>query len=407
MQFPGSRLARAGIFSLLAIGFAAGLSSCGGGGGKPAAAPANVVITPLDGGVELKWDQQPGLTYWAFSAAAPSITRENYNTFPQARISTPINSPQIIGGLANGTTYSFVINATSDGSGAGPASPSVSAAPRLAGINWVAGTPISTANYKGIAVGAAKFVAVGSGGALSTSTDLITWTAGTSTATTDLNSVFTGSAVVAVGNGGTIISSPDAVTWTARTSGTSANLNAGAFALNNYVVVGAGGTILTSTDFTTWTARTSGTARDLYGVAYLSGRFVAVGAGGTLLTSTDSGVTWVAQVSNTTADLRSATFGVFNATNIFVAVGAGGAIVTSADGVAWTARTSPTTNALNSVATGSQFVAAGVGGTVLYSPDGVSWSLGTSGTTADLNAAVRTLGAYVAVGAQGANVISR
>jgi hypothetical protein len=54
---------------------------------------------------------------------------------------------------------------------------------------------------------------------------------------------------------------------------------------------------------------------------------------------------------------------------LFVAVGDGGAILTSLNGVAWTQRTSPTSNWLWSVAYGNgTFVAVGEYSTILTSP---------------------------------------
>jgi len=70
---------------------------------------------------------------------------------------------------------------------------------------------------------------------------------------------------------------------------------------------------------------------------------------------------------------------------LWVAVGDGGAIETSPDGTTWTARTSGTSTALNSVSYAANgrghglglWCAVGEDGTILSSPDGITWTAET------------------------------
>jgi len=387
---------------------AALLVSCGSSNTEdaPTAAPTGLAVTAGDSSVVVTWNMEPGLTYWVFSAAAPSITRDTYKEFAGARITHPATSPQLITGLVNGTTYSFLINATRGGSAAGPATTSIAAVPRLAGSVWTAGTPLG-ADLNAIAFGVAKYIAVGAGGAVFTKGPALTdttWTAATSGVTANLNAIVASGVLVVVGDGGAIVTSSDTVTWTAKTSGTTVRLNGVMFGQGAYVAVGDGGTILRSTDATTWTAVTSGTTSNLYGVQLLGATMVAVGAGGTLLKSTDGGATWTAGTSGTTAAL----YGMVVTATRTVIVGDGGTILTSTDLTTWTASTSPTTQNLRRVVLGTQLVAVGAAGTILLSADGLAWTVANSGTTQDLRGLIRgvTLD-YVAVGTGGVNLSAR
>lgn len=381
------------------------LAACGQKDG-PATAPSGITVTPGDGQVTVSWKQDPGLDYWIFSAAGSTVTVNS-----ATKTLWPATSPQIVNGLTNGTVYSFVMNATSSGGPAGPASPSVSATPRLAGGTWTRGTPLGTGNLNALVVGASKYVVVGSGGAIYTSTDAKTWTAAVSNVTTDLNAlVFNsiGTLFIAGGVNGVILTSPDAVTWTTHSTGSAARINGVTVAnsLSLYVAVGAGGAILTSADGTTWTARASGTTQDLYDVRFLNSNLVAVGAGGTVLTSAD-GVTWTARNAPTKADLHQSTYGLVNSAGVFVIVGNGGTVLTSTDLATWTAQTSNTTQNLYTVCFGSQFAVGGANGTVLTSTTTTSWATASVADTHDLYGILFNAATYVAVGATGTNQISQ
>jgi photosystem II stability/assembly factor-like uncharacterized protein len=145
----------------------------------------------------------------------------------------------------------------------------------------------------------------------------------------------------------------------------------------------------------------------LYSVAYLNGRFVATGAAGTLLTSPD-GSTWTSRNSNTPNALLGVAFRL-SAGVRYVAVGDAGTIVTSSDDDAgtWSPPIAPVTaQNLRSVAHGSRFVAVGQGGAVVFSDDGANWTTASAGS-ADLAQIVVAPAMYMAVGAAGANVVSK
>lgn len=395
------------LYRALALATSALLLSCGSDNqdDAPKEAPTGFTVTAGDTSVVATWNMEPGLTYWIFSAQAESITRENYNQYASARITQPAVSPQLIAGFANDRKYSFFINATRDGSAAGPATPSIAVTPRLAGSLWEAATPLGT-DLNVIGIGAGKYITAGAGGAIFTRGSALTdstWTAVTSGVSADLFGLAAGGLIVAVGDGGTLVTSTDSATWTSRTSGTTARLNAVAYGQLTYVAVGDGGTILRSTDATTWTAASSGTTSDLYGVALFGSTWVAVGAGGTMFKSSDAGVTWTAATSGTTSTLRG-----LGGSGRFVAVGDGGTIVTSTDLNTWTAATSPTTAVLRRVVVGNQFVVVGDGGTALLSLDGLTWAPTSTGTAADLRGLLRGLTLdYVAVGSGGVVLVSR
>lgn len=383
------------------------LAACNAGGGSsdsPSAAPTGFTVTPIDGGAIVTWNQDPSLDYWIFYAAANSVTPSTYSQFPQARVQKSVVSPLTISGLTNGTTYAFVMNSTKQGSPAGPATTSIAIVPKPAGTNWMAKTPITTANLRSSVVGlTSSMVAVGSAGTILTSTDLTTWTAQTSGTTSDLNAISVGgttNSFIAVGANGTILTSTDNVTWTASTSGVTNRLNGVTYANSLFVVVGDGGLILTSSDAATWTAQTSGTTKNLNAISYTNDHFTAVGANGTVLESTD-GLTWTVQVVPTTADLNGVIYGLAT----YLIVGNSGTILSSTDGDTWTLQT-PVGQTLYSVSTGTQVVVVGSGGTILYGLPTTSWTVAASGTTSDLRSVYNYVG-YTALGNAGANTFSQ
>ena len=384
--------------------------SCGGGGfgdddEKPDA-PTNVQVIPGDSSVAVTWDMKDGIEYWVFSAAAPSISTDNWTTLPQARVVRNATSPQIIAGLVNGTQYSFTVNGRIGTGPGGPGSPSVTTIPRLAGQTWLAAPALNTASLNALSfVGSTLpglFTTVGHGGRIFTSFDAFTWTAINSGTTADLLGVTFGTnRHAAVGRGGVAITSVDGSTWISVASGTTNDLNAIAIGSNGLIAVGNGGTIVRSEDGGNFSSLTSGTTQNLYGIAFINGAYFAVGAQGTMLTSSD-GNTWSAVTTGTTNDLRSIAWNGL----VLVAVGANGTIITSPDGTTWTAVTSNTTRTLNSVTAGSQFVAVGAGGTIVTSVDAINWNVVSSGTTADLNAVLFGLTGFSAVGVAGVNLSS-
>lgn len=401
------------VLLLAAVVFSALIGGCGSSSSTADAAPDFTAI-PGDSLVTLAWTAQPGVEYWLFYGAGSAVTSTNWSSVGGKAVINA-TSPYTITGLANGSTYSFTMNARKNGGPGGPGAPTQVVSPRLAGSKWTVGTPLGTGRLNGIAAFSTAGVFVGAGGTIFAGATPASAVAKTNPAApADLNAVnFIGPGFVAVGAAGTIIYSSDTTTWVTRTSGTIANLNAIAtVGTGASVAVGAAGTALFSADGTTWVSAVSATTRDLFGATFGTGLYVAVGAGGTIMTSPD-GTTWTARQSNTTNDLRAVGLGVFStttgtgltavvtSTNLFVATGAAGTLLTSADGLTWTARAPLSSTRMNAVSFGGQFVAIGDAGKIFTSLDGITWTSQVSGTTNDLTALLRTSTGYTAVGAAG------
>src|SRR5258706_7280924 len=95
----------------------------------PGDAPGNLQVDPGEGRVTVRWDQQPGLTYWIFFQAGGSVTA----AAPGVPLIFDAQSPRVVAGLANNIQYAFVMNATDRDSKAGPSTPVVLGSTRLAG----------------------------------------------------------------------------------------------------------------------------------------------------------------------------------------------------------------------------------------------------------------------------------
>ena len=432
MFFRSLKLFAAGLLTTL-------LLACGSG--EPA--PAATGLTPNAGesSVTLTWDMVSGVEYWMFftptsSAPASVSSMQSWFGLPGGNVLINVSSPYVVQGLQNGVEYTFSINGRIGGGPGGPGATPVTATPRIAGSSWSAAAAAGSSDLRSVAYGTvtsttlvnsvttvtgttSNYVAVGTAGAMYSSTDGSTWSAINYSTSSRLNGASFFGTYKVVGDGGLVLTSPDAVTWTTQTSGTTQNLYA--IASNNLslnVAVGANGTILSSADGIIWTAATnSGTSADLYAVnysSYNSGTWVAVGAGGTIVTSSD-GLTWHSVSSSVTTDLRGianlaslSTAGVVTAT--FVAVGATGTVLSSNDAVLWAPVTVAGLSAnLNAVVYGTQFVTIGSAGNILYSTDGLSWTAGTTApaNTNDLLAVVHGLDGFYAVGAAGTNLSSK
>ncbi len=355
--------------------------------------PANSALAqPL--AVILNWS---GVAYASsyslqVSTSAAFATTLSYQTGITAIAGAP-------GGLAANATYYWRVNATNfAGTGSWSAGWTFSTITQTV----VTASTGSSGNILGIASGAAKgYVAVGSSGTVSTSTDGVHWTPQTSGTHASLHSVVYDE-FVAVGDSGTILTSPDGVAWTPRTSNTTQNLNAIAYNGAQFVAAGNGGTILTSTDGIAWTTATSGTSANLTGATYGDNLFAVVGAGGAILTSA-TGTVWTGRSSGSSVNLT----GIVCGGTLFIAVGSSGTIIGSPDGTAWTGRSSGTADSLLSVAYGAgQFAAVGTGGILLTSTDGSNWSGGGTGTGATLSAVIITGSQIIGAGSSGAVVNS-
>lgn len=396
------------------------LAGCAQRSDPPDQAPTGVTATPGDGVILMSWDQLPGLTYWIFYSQGGSVSIGQSGTFAVK----DSMSPRAVTGLLNGTQYWLLMNATNNGSAAGPNSLTVTQTPRLAGDNWIQGAVQGAQNLNALAFnGAGRYVTVGDGTTIFSGdfnyghTDPVgvtewftpTWFPPNLPSTTvppfitDFRAVIWNGTFIALGSNGNVATSGDGVNWTPQHvvfPGVT-GLNALAFGNSTFFAVGDGGQMYRTTDLTQpWTPdTTANTTNDLTSIAVLNGFFVITGSNGTLLLSTDAGTDtahWTQQVtglpSGTT--LRSAAFmpnafGVQNPQGTlkaisYVAVGDGGAIVTATiDQVQrdpnngslvlaenWTPVLLPGAQNLRSVAvggaTGLRFLAIGQGGAVVF-----------------------------------------
>lgn len=205
------------------------------------------------------------------------------------------------------------------------------------------------------------------------------WIARTSAADNSWRGVAYGNGVfVAVASTGTdnrVMTSPDGITWTIRTSASNSSWRAVAFGNNVFVAVASGGQVMTSPDGITWTSQTGSVTSFYQSIAFGNGIFVAMGNSADCMTSPD-GVTWTSRTCNSEI-WQDIAFG----NGIFVAVSqdAGGNLVqTSTNGITWTLRSTPLTNAsITKIAFGNGlFIAICEHGT-LRSSDGISWTLDT------------------------------
>ncbi len=423
-------------FKLFVAALTAALLSVACGNGEPAPAPTGLVVSAGESSATVSWDMTDGVEYWLFfgpTSVAPATTSSMQGWFglPGGNVLLKATSPYVVTGLPNGLSYSFSVNARTNGGPGGPGSAAVTATPRIAGANWLAGNTVpATTDLRGVAFGATAatattipvntLVAAGIGGAIYSSLDGATWSAVNYANSRNINAAAYFGTFKLVGDGGLVLMSSDAATWTVQTSGTTQNLYAIASnGLNLNVAVGANGTIISSVDGVTWNAATStGTTRDLYAVSYAAygnGLWLAAGAGGAMVQSTD-GLTWTSVASNTLADLRgiaygtqlsTSTTGVLTATSQFVVVGATGTVLNSTDGATWSAQTLAGAGNLHAVGYGTQYVAVGSGGKIFISTDVTNWTTAISTTTQDLYAVARGALSYSVVGAGGANLLSK
>ena len=422
------------------------LAACGGES-APADAPQAFTAVAGDGRVTLTWNQDPNMTYWVFAAQADSVTPDNYNKFPESVLQRGVSSPFTLTGLTNGKTYSFTINATRNGSPAGPAAPSQAIVPRPAGTTWTPGAPLGSADLNKIGAGSSQYVAVGNAGSIYTvgTGSVGLWVKQNAKTTADLYAyLFNGTNHMAMGSAGTLIYSTDASTWTVVDTGAAAKaerFNALATGGNIYLAVGQGGAIYTgAADALTapkpWVKQVSNTTANLNASIYNAQwklensvsipRYVVVGDSGTILvgevTTTTTGSTvsystvWTQKSSGTDANLYGVTYN--SVLGSYFVVGSGGTLLMSTDTETWTKVALPTTQNLHAITIGSRILAVGANGTTVLGAytsskgtDGktvwsYAWSVGSAGAISKLNDVIAGDGSYLAVGASGTNTRS-
>jgi hypothetical protein len=125
--------------------------------------------------------------------------------------------------------------------------------------HWRNPTPFSD-TMQSLCFGDGKFVVVGSGGVIHTSSDGQFWDDGQRPVLFTLNRViYANGQFMAVGNMGTIITSTNGINWTPQNSGVTNDLLAVAFGNGLYVAVGTAGRVVISTNGSSWGATSAGT----------------------------------------------------------------------------------------------------------------------------------------------------
>ena len=242
------------------------------------------------------------------------------------------------------------------------------------------------------------FIGVAPGGTVGkSSTDGVTWTARTLSATSNWYNLAFGNdiaiAISSTSNTTVGASSIDGITWIARTlpaAGASRGWYGCAFGNGIFVATTGGGATTvaaSSTDGINWTSRTIGSG-DWRSVAYGNGTFIAIGYGTNTVQKSTDGINWI---SGTTLPAVSnwidVTYDSF--LNRFVAISAtSGTIAAYSDdvGVTWNSATLPTSTTWRSITTNNlgKFVAVSNANNTYaaYSNDGITWSGSTLPATA-------------------------
>jgi photosystem II stability/assembly factor-like uncharacterized protein len=286
------------------------------------------------------------------------------------------------------------------------------------GTNWTLETSnAGTGHYlNGVACvpGSTTCYAVGRGGAIVVTTDMLTWSAMASNTTSSLSGIECSSTAscIATGQGGTIDVLSGGV-WTPSTGNGGGNYLAGISCPGSTTcyVAGKQGVTLGTTDLASWTQQAGGgTTQQMNSISCVStSTCYAVGNAGTILATTNGGQTWLPAASGTTSNLSGVSCTSATSCAAVGAVSSGAAVVRfTSDGSTWQPGTSGTANALNGVAcTAGTCTAVGAAGTIITSTNGgATWSASTSGTSSALNAvACPSTTCYAVGGATGVSLI--
>ncbi|HEX8371727.1 MAG TPA: hypothetical protein VF585_03030 [Chthoniobacterales bacterium] len=235
------------------------------------------------------------------------------------------------------------------------------------GITWT--TTAAPESLYGLAYGEGRYIAL-RGGLIYASTDLTTWTP-VSDAPPGFNSVCYGDGVfTGVGIGRAF--SEDGLNWQGEMeAGPSINLNGTCYFKGLHLVVGDSGFLgYYRFEPDGFVQVASGTNWDLTDMACSSSAVVAVGAGGMALRSTD-GVSWTRVDAKTASNLNKIIYW----KGQFCAVGDSGAVTISGDGQTWTKVVTGTTENLMSIAGGDSTAVVGTwNGNLLLSANLQTWA---------------------------------
>ena len=239
---------------------------------------------------------------------------------------------------------------------------------------------VGTNDWRAIAYGNGKYVAVGFYGYTTTSMDGTNWTTpilagGSRSSLYDMNAVAYGNGIFVAPYSSGVLMSNDGTNWTkvviSKTGCKwySVTYNNGMFVIGGINSSGSGvnGFAATSIDGTNWTISTSslGNCRRL---TYGNGIYIGVGSKGYVSKSTD-GITWTLKTVTS-----NSWYGIAYGKGTFVAVGSNGYITSSSDGNTWNdAQQIGTSSWLDVIYSNERFIAVG---NKCYSTsiDGINWA---------------------------------
>ena len=347
-----------------AVPFACALAACGGGGGGGSPAPG-LTLTPSSnsatpGGAAIALHAtvtgSSATPAWSLSGPGTLSAASGADVTYTPPASTPGNeaaTATITATIAGLSSQAQVALAETDGPG----------------HHWhFAMAPGTT--WTDIAWGGGRFVAVGFGGSIATSTDGQHWTHADTPDRTSWSSAAYGAGTgwVVVGGDRHVVTSPDGVAWTVQPT-LQDSPSAGQVACGNGVFVAAGGfASWVSADGKTWTPMTA----QLSGIAFGNGVFVGTTAAGPVASA--DGRTWPAAASTSAGDISNANDGVAFGNGGFVAT-TGSAMSTGTDGTHWSAVASPPFNAGRPSFVVDRFYLQWAGGS---SSDGRTWEASSS-----------------------------
>ena len=223
------------------------------------------------------------------------------------------------------------------------------------------------------------------------STDGINWTTEAAYASTSgyqWSSITYGNGLFvakSIGSGGNVstrgMTSPDGVTWTLRTLPSAAWRQVrsdGTTFVSTHCVSATANNVYTSSDGTSWTVRGLPATGNWDTVGYGDGTWVVAETGNTAY-SLDGGTSWIGTASpsdayNPVVIEYSPELGLF----LMTTQTGSGYYDTSPDGINWTQRTMPLSEAFEQVTwTGTAFVTVSkTSGRSFYSNDGINWTEG-------------------------------
>jgi len=274
----------------------------------------------------------------------------------------------------------------------------------------VAATSTSSDSWYAATFAAGRFVVLGHGDVVATSTNGVTWGTHHAPAGSWQSIAYGAGRFVALSSaitGMNEMTSTNGVNWSA-VAGPSGEWTGITFGAGRFLAVSAFGQLITSTDGIHWTTTWSRSQFLLNSVAYGNGRFIAVdSADGDALISLD-GFHWSFYPITTPG---TPWFAVTYGNGVFSAFNPKGVVATSELGYVWAAHAAPTTQQMNAstfgcntfVATGQ---ASGSANNVLISHSGASWVSSPMPTDHGANWAAGAFGANEFVAADTSGTIA-